>query len=90
MVTSQFGGPDLLEERDVDRPGPGPGEVLARVVAAGTNPMDAKFRAIGGSMGLPRADERTRTADLISLRVPLTSARSGVAGRCRGLQIPLT
>src|SRR5215203_4471747 len=30
-----------------------------------------------------RADERTRTADLL-----ITSDRSGVAGVCRGLQIP--
>jgi hypothetical protein len=30
-----------------------------------------------------RADERTRTADLL-----ITSVRSGVAGRCTGLQIP--
>jgi hypothetical protein len=30
-----------------------------------------------------KADERTRTADLL-----ITSVRSGVSGRCRGLQIP--
>ena len=28
MVTPQFGGADLFEERDVDRPRPGAGEVL--------------------------------------------------------------
>src|SRR5215218_1557058 len=52
MVTPQFGGLDLFEERDVEKPYPGPGEVLVRVVAAGTNPVDAKFRAAGGSIGL--------------------------------------
>jgi NADPH:quinone reductase len=52
MVTPQFGGPDLFEEREVERPQPGPGEVLVRVVAAGTNPVDAKVRAAGGSRGL--------------------------------------
>jgi NADPH:quinone reductase len=52
MVTPQFGGPDLFEERDVERPHPRPGEVLVRVVAAGTNPIDAKLRAAGGSRGL--------------------------------------
>jgi NADPH2:quinone reductase len=52
MVTPQFGGPDLFEERDVERPQPEPSEVLVRVVAAGTNPVDAKLRAAGGSAGL--------------------------------------
>jgi NADPH2:quinone reductase len=52
MVIPQFGGPDLFEERDVERLHPGPGEVQVRVVAAGTNPVDAKFRANGSSAGL--------------------------------------
>jgi NADPH:quinone reductase len=52
MVTPQFGGPDLFEERDVERPHPGPGEILVRVVAAGTNPVDAKLRASGDARGL--------------------------------------
>src|ERR671916_530975 len=52
MVTPQFGGADLFEERDVESPRPGAGEVLVRVVAAGTNPVDAKLRANGSSAGL--------------------------------------
>ena len=47
MVISRFGGPDVFEERDIDRPQPGPGEVLVRVVCSGTNPVDAKLRANG-------------------------------------------
>jgi hypothetical protein len=34
MVTPQFGGTDLFEEREVERPRPGASEVLVRVVAA--------------------------------------------------------
>ena len=52
MVTPQFGGTDLFEEREIERPHPGPGEVVVRVAAAGTNPIDAKVRAAGSSRGL--------------------------------------
>jgi NADPH2:quinone reductase len=52
MVMPRFGGPELFEERDVERPEPGPGEVLVRVVVAGTNPVDAKLRADGSFAGL--------------------------------------
>ncbi len=52
MVTPKFGPADLFEEQDVQRPEPGPGEVLVRVVASGTNPIDAKLRADGSFAGL--------------------------------------
>ena len=52
MVMPRFGGPELLEARDVGRPEPGPGEVLVRVVVAGTNPVDTKLRADGSFAGL--------------------------------------
>jgi NADPH2:quinone reductase len=47
IVLTRFGGPDALELRDVPRPQPRAGELLVRVVAAGTNPVDAKVRANG-------------------------------------------
>ncbi|CAA9397915.1 MAG: Bifunctional protein: zinc-containing alcohol dehydrogenase; quinone oxidoreductase (NADPH:quinone reductase); Similar to arginate lyase [uncultured Rubrobacteraceae bacterium] len=52
MVTPRFGGVELFEERDLERPQPGPGEVLVRVVVAGTNPVDTKLRADGSFAGL--------------------------------------
>lgn len=52
MVLPSFGGPDLFEERDVERPEAGPGQVLVRVVASGTNPVDAKLRQDGSWAGL--------------------------------------
>jgi NADPH:quinone reductase len=45
MVVSRFGGPEVLELRELARPEPGPGDLLVRVMAAGTNPVDAKLRA---------------------------------------------
>ncbi|MGI8860385.1 MAG: hypothetical protein ACR2HO_09575 [Rubrobacteraceae bacterium] len=38
MVMPKFGAPDLFEEQNVERPSPGPGEVLVRVVVAGARP----------------------------------------------------
>ena len=52
MVIPEFGSPEVFEERDVERPEPGPGQVLVRVFASSVNPVDAKFRAAGSSMGL--------------------------------------
>ena len=52
MAIPKFGPADLFEEQDVQRPEPGPGEVLVRVVASGTNPIDAKLRADGSFAGL--------------------------------------
>ena len=47
MVLPEFGGPELFELRDVERPEPGPGEILVRIIAASVNPVDAKIRADG-------------------------------------------
>ncbi|MGP4102003.1 NADP-dependent oxidoreductase [Nonomuraea sp. KM90] len=43
-----LGGPDVLKTVEVDKPVPGPTEVLVRVEAAGLNPTDWKTRATGG------------------------------------------
>jgi len=41
---SQYGGLDVLQVVQADRPVPGPGEVLVQVKAAGINPGEAKIR----------------------------------------------
>src|ERR1700746_3301534 len=41
----QFGGPEVLELREVPTAKPGPGQVLVRVRAAGVNPYDTYMRS---------------------------------------------
>ncbi|MFI1505350.1 NADP-dependent oxidoreductase [Streptomyces sp. NPDC020597] len=50
---SVLGGPEVLREEEVERPAPGPNQVLVRVRAAGVNPTDWKHRATGGFLGEP-------------------------------------
>ncbi|MER6571837.1 NADP-dependent oxidoreductase [Streptomyces sp. NPDC001093] len=48
-----LGGPEVLKEVRMQRPKPGPNQVLVRVRAAGVNPTDWKHRATGGFLGEP-------------------------------------
>jgi NADPH:quinone reductase-like Zn-dependent oxidoreductase len=48
-----LGGPEVLCLTEVDRPEPGPTEILVRVHAAGVNPVDWKVRQSGGVLGAP-------------------------------------
>ncbi|HLL64939.1 MAG TPA: NADP-dependent oxidoreductase [Micromonosporaceae bacterium] len=49
----RLGGPEVLKLVEVDRPEPGPAEVLVRVHAAGVNPTDYWHRGTGGLLGRP-------------------------------------
>jgi NADPH:quinone reductase-like Zn-dependent oxidoreductase len=51
IVQDSFGGPEVLRVVEVDRPEPGPAEVLIQVHAAGVNPTDRWHRATGGLAG---------------------------------------
>lgn len=55
VVVEQFGGPEVLEVREVPEPHAGPGQVRVRVSAAGLNPMDWKLvstPAVAAAFGL--------------------------------------
>ncbi|QES48107.1 NADPH:quinone reductase [Streptomyces venezuelae] len=47
VVVSQWGGPGVLTETELERLEPAMGEILVRVHAAGVNPVDWKTRASG-------------------------------------------
>jgi NADPH:quinone reductase-like Zn-dependent oxidoreductase len=49
----ELGGPEVLVVEEVERPAPGPTEVLVRVAAAGVNPVDWKTRSGGGFLREP-------------------------------------
>lgn len=48
VLVTRFGGPEVLEVAEVQRPSPISTEVLVRVVAAGVNPVDVKTRRGAG------------------------------------------
>jgi NADPH:quinone reductase len=52
MILPGFGDPNLFEEAAVEKPVPGPGEVLVHVFASSVNPVDTKLRADGSFAGL--------------------------------------
>jgi len=51
IAQDELGGPEVLRVVEVERPEPGPVEILVRVRAAGVNPADWKARATGGRFG---------------------------------------
>jgi len=53
IMVSRFGGPEVLQVGEADRPQPRPGEVLVRVLAAGVGPWDVSLRQGGWTGPLP-------------------------------------
>jgi NADPH2:quinone reductase len=47
VAIDRFGGPDVLTVREVEVPEPEADQILVRVIASGTNSVDAKVRAAG-------------------------------------------
>ncbi|MFI5983331.1 NADP-dependent oxidoreductase [Streptomyces sp. NPDC051555] len=84
VVVSQWGGPEVLTETTIDRPEPGPTEVLVRVHAAGVNPVDWKTRASGaliewGAVPVPGWDV-SGTVEAVGMGVTLFAPGDEVFG----------
>lgn len=55
IIQDTLGGPEVLHQTVLDRPTPGPGQVLVRVHATGLNPTDWVHRRFAGFLGeVPR------------------------------------
>lgn len=65
LVVPRFGGPEVLEERELPDPVPGPGQVVLRVEATSANPVDLQTR-------------RGDYADQVALPIVVGSDASGI------------
>jgi NADPH:quinone reductase-like Zn-dependent oxidoreductase len=52
MVITEFGGPEVFDEREVPKPEPRPTELLVEVHATSVNPVDLKIREAGEWAGV--------------------------------------
>lgn len=75
----EYGGVDVLRVVDVDRPAPGPGQVLVRVKAAGINPGEAKIRNGALASRWPTTFPSGQGSDLAGLTEELGPQVAGFA-----------
>lgn len=78
----EYGGPEVLQLRQLPIPAPGEGEVIVRVMAAGVGPWDAWIRA--GKSVLPQPLPLTPGSDIAGIVV---KAGPGVNGFTEGDEI---
>lgn len=77
VAQQEFGGTDVLELNEVDRPDPGPGQVLIKLGASGVNPVDVVVRA--GSYR-PRDGEGGSSLELRGFATPPFTTGWDIAG----------
>ncbi len=85
-VFDRFGGPDVLELREVATPEPKPGEVLVRVLAAGINRLDHYLRE--GSVTTAIALPHVLGSDAVGVVAALGEGVTGWAEGDRVIPMP--
>lgn len=95
-MQDSYGSADVLELREVDRPVPGPGEVLVRVKAAGVNMADwhmmagkpTMMRVMGPGLRVPkqgiRGSDVSGVVEAVGAGVTAFTAGDEVLGSARG------
>src|SRR5580692_10555895 len=78
-IATDFGGPEVLQLRNVDVPSPGPGEVTIAVRAAGMNPADYKHFGPGQDRRLLPLTIGYEVAGALAAVGPGTSIATGAA-----------
>src|ERR1700733_9052978 len=76
-IATDFGGPEVMQVREVDVPSPGPGEVTIAVRAAGMNPADYKHFGPGQDPALLPLTIGYEAAGVLSAVGPDTEIASG-------------
>jgi NADPH:quinone reductase len=76
-IATGFGGPEVLEEIEVELPDPAPGEVTIEVLAAGMNPADYKHFSAGQDPSLLPLTIGYEVAGVIAALGPDTEIASG-------------
>jgi NADPH:quinone reductase-like Zn-dependent oxidoreductase len=79
-----YGGVDVLRVADVDRPVPGPAQVLVRVMAAGINPGEAKIRSGAAAARFPATFPSGEGSDLAGV---VEETGEGVTGFAPGDEV---
>ncbi|MGL6234530.1 MAG: quinone oxidoreductase family protein [Segniliparus sp.] len=74
IVAARYGGPEVLEIRDVELPAPSEGEVLVDVRAAGANPVDWKlYSGVFGTESQPPLPVGLEAAGVVAALGPNTA-----------------
>src|SRR5260221_1401051 len=76
----EYGGVDVLNVVEIDRPVPGRGQVLVRVKAAGINPGEGKIRSGALSQMFPATFPSGQGSDLAGVVEELGQGGGGAGG----------